>query len=57
MGFVNRVVFHAGRAYAGQLKEGQGYNELTLVITVTLCDFELWPNPEQDPRGEVDPFV
>ena len=52
VGFVNRVVFNACRAYSSQLKEGQSYSELTPVIAVTLCDFELWPDPEQDAAGQ-----
>jgi hypothetical protein len=33
-------------------RAGQSYSELTPVITVTLCDFELWPDQEQDAAGQ-----
>jgi predicted transposase/invertase (TIGR01784 family) len=47
-GFLNRIVFNACRAYDSQLKEGQSYAELNPVIGVSICDFELWPDAEQD---------
>jgi hypothetical protein len=51
-GFVNRVVFNACRAYAGQLKKGQGYESLADVIALSICDFTVWPDDEQRARGE-----
>jgi predicted transposase/invertase (TIGR01784 family) len=50
-GFINRIVFNACRAYDSQLKEGQSYAELAPVIGVSICDFELWPDEEQDQAG------
>ena len=48
MGFINRIVFNACRAFDGQLQSGQAYADLTPVIAVSLCDFLLWPDDEQD---------
>lgn len=57
-GFVNRVVFNACRAYAGQLKKGQGYDSLADVIALSICDFTLWPDEEQQAQGKpVVPLV
>jgi len=50
-GFVNRVVYNACKAYAGQLKEGDWYTKLTDVVAVSICDFDLWPDREQDKQG------
>jgi PD-(D/E)XK nuclease family transposase len=47
-GFVNRVVYNACKAYAGQLKAGNPYTGLTDVVAISICDFELWPDAEQD---------
>jgi predicted transposase/invertase (TIGR01784 family) len=41
-GFINRVVYNACKAYAGQLKEGEWYTKLTDVVAISICDFELW---------------
>jgi len=50
-GFINRVVYNACKAYAGQLKEGDWYTKLTDVVAISICDFDLWPDKEQDKKG------
>jgi len=50
-GFINRVVYNACKAYAGQLKEGDWYTKLTDVVAISICDFDLWPDTEQDRQG------
>ncbi len=50
-GFINRVVYNACKAYAGQLKEGDGYPKLTDVVAISICDFALWPDKDQDAKG------
>lgn len=47
-GFVNRVVYNACKAYTDQLKVGEPYTKLTDVIAISICDFVLWPDAEQD---------
>jgi hypothetical protein len=47
-GFINRVVYNACKAYADQLKAGESYTRLTDVVAISICDFELWPDAEQD---------
>jgi len=47
-GFVNRVVYNACKAYADQLKAGEPYTKLTDVVAISICDFVLWPDAEQD---------
>ena len=47
-GFINRVVYNACKAYVGQLKAGNPYTGLTDVVAISICDFELWPDAEQD---------
>jgi hypothetical protein len=46
-GFINRVVYNACKAYAGQLKAGDWYTKSTDVVAVSICDFELWPDSQQ----------
>lgn len=50
-GFMNRVVFNACKAYADQLKAGEPYTKLTDVVAISICDFLLWPDNEQDAHG------
>ena len=50
-GFVNRVVYNACKAYAGQLKAGEWYTKLADVVAISICDFELWQDLEQDEKG------
>jgi predicted transposase/invertase (TIGR01784 family) len=47
-GFIDRVVYNACKAYAGQLKEGDWYTKLSDVVAISICDFELWPDAKQD---------
>jgi len=47
-GFVNRVVYNACKGYADQLHAGESYTKLKDVIAVSICDFVLWPDDEQD---------
>jgi len=47
-GFINRVVYNACKAYADQLKAGDSYTKLTDVVAISICDFILWPDTEQD---------
>ena len=46
-GFINRVVYNACKAYAGQLKAGDWYTDLTDVVSIAICDFVLWPDARQ----------
>lgn len=50
-GFLNRIVYNACRAFTARLKRGEGYETLTPVVAVTVCDFELWPDAEHDATG------
>jgi hypothetical protein len=47
-GFINRVVYNGCKAYVDQLKAGESYTQLTDVVAISICDFELWPDAEQD---------
>ena len=47
-GFINRVIYNGCKAYADQLKAGETYAKLTDVVAISICDFELWPDAEQD---------
>ncbi|MFS8068052.1 MAG: Rpn family recombination-promoting nuclease/putative transposase [Byssovorax sp.] len=47
-GFISRVVYNGCKAYADQLKAGETYTKLTDVVAISICDFELWPDAEQD---------
>ncbi|AUX39110.1 uncharacterized protein SOCE26_004920 [Sorangium cellulosum] len=47
-GFINRVVYNGCKAYVDQLKAGEPYTKLTDVVAISICDFELWPDSEQD---------
>jgi predicted transposase/invertase (TIGR01784 family) len=47
-GFINRVVYNGCKAYVDQLKAGEPYTKLTDVVAISICDFELWPDAEQD---------
>ncbi|MEI8257444.1 MAG: Rpn family recombination-promoting nuclease/putative transposase [Deltaproteobacteria bacterium] len=50
-GFINRVVYNACKAYAGQLKAGDWYTSLTDVVALSICDFELWPDAQQSKQN------
>lgn len=47
-GFLNRVIFNACKAYVDQLKAREPYTKLTDVVAISICDFALWPDAEQD---------
>jgi predicted transposase/invertase (TIGR01784 family) len=47
-GFINRVVYNACKAYAGRLKAGGWYTDLTDVVAISICNFNLWPDARQD---------
>jgi predicted transposase/invertase (TIGR01784 family) len=51
-GFMNRVVYNGSKAYVTQLKAGESYTKLVDVVAIAICDFELWPNAEQDKLNE-----
>ncbi|NOT63531.1 MAG: Rpn family recombination-promoting nuclease/putative transposase [Acidobacteria bacterium] len=50
-GFLNRVVYNGCKAYVDQLKAGESYTKLTDVVALSICDFALWPDAEQDAQG------
>jgi hypothetical protein len=50
-GFINRVVYNACKAYVSQLKKGEPYTKLADVVAISICDFALWPDTEQDAQG------
>src|SRR5580692_10033118 len=47
-GFLKRVIYNASKAYVGQLKKGRPYTDLCDVVAISICDFALWPDAEQD---------
>jgi predicted transposase/invertase (TIGR01784 family) len=47
-GFMNRVVYNACKAHADQLKAGELDAKLTDVVAISICNFVLWPDAEQD---------
>jgi hypothetical protein len=47
-GFINRVVYNACKAYVGQLEAGAKYTNLMDVVAISICDFELWPDAQQE---------
>src|SRR5277367_5925910 len=47
-GFINRVVYNACKAYVSQLKAGAKYSDLMDVVAISICDFELWPDAQQE---------
>jgi predicted transposase/invertase (TIGR01784 family) len=51
-GFGNRVVYNACKAYVDQLRQGEGYTKLADVVAVSICDFALWPDAQQDAAGQ-----
>ena len=51
-GFINRVVYNACKAYAGQLKAGDWYTQLMDVVAISICDFELWPDGKQSQQQQ-----
>jgi predicted transposase/invertase (TIGR01784 family) len=51
--FEKRVVYNVSKAYVMQIHSGDHYLELSDVVGVTLCDFELWPTAPQPGGPEV----
>jgi hypothetical protein len=47
-GFINRVAYNACKAYVSQIKAGKPYTGLADVVAISICDFELWPDAEQE---------
>jgi hypothetical protein len=47
-GFINRVVYNACKAYVSHLKAGAKYSDLMDVVAISICDFELWPDAQQE---------
>ena len=50
-GFINRVVYNACKAVVSQLTAPERYSQLTDVVAISICDFELWPDAKQDEKG------
>ncbi len=46
-GFEKRVVYNTSKAYVMQLRSSEDYPKLRDVVGVTICDFELWPEPPE----------
>jgi len=49
-GFLQRAMHEACRVYVEQPTPGGAYQDLGGVVAVSICDFELWPDREQDAR-------
>ena len=47
-GFEKRVVYNASKAYVLQLRDADDYPRLCDVVSVTLCNFKLWPRKLAD---------
>jgi predicted transposase/invertase (TIGR01784 family) len=47
-GFIKRVVYNASKAYVSQLDAGDWYTKLMDVVAISICDFELWPDPKEE---------
>jgi len=54
--FEKRVVYNVSKAYVMQIHGGDQYLELSDVVGVTICNFELWPSPPQ-PGGPPVPML
>ncbi len=52
-GFEKRVVYNTAKAYVMQLRTGEDYPQLDDVVGVTICDFQLWPEPPQESASPV----
>ncbi len=51
-GFLDRVIYNGSKAYVNQLKSGESYTKVVDVVAIAICDFELWPDAQQDKLGE-----
>jgi predicted transposase/invertase (TIGR01784 family) len=47
-GFLDRVVYDVCNACITQLAQGERYTKLANVVAVSICDFSLWPDKDQD---------
>jgi predicted transposase/invertase (TIGR01784 family) len=48
-----RVVYNVSKSYVMQIHSGERYMDLTDVVGVTICDFQVWPEPPQPGGPEV----
>jgi len=55
-GFEKRVVYNASKAYVLQLRDADEYPRLCDVVSVTICNFKLWPK-KLDDRGYKVPML
>ncbi len=55
-GFEKRVVYNASKAYVLQLRDADEYPTLCDVVSVTLCNFKLWPK-KLEGRGYKVPML
>lgn len=49
-GFINRWVYNACKMYIG-LQESERYAQVTDVVVISICEFELWPDAKQWAQG------
>jgi len=54
--FEKRVVYNVSKSYVMQIHSGDHYQDLTDVVGVTICDFQVWPEPPQ-PGGPPVPML
>lgn len=52
-GFEKRVVYNASKAYVMQLRSAEEYPILCDVVGVTICNFNLWPERDDDGHFKV----
>jgi predicted transposase/invertase (TIGR01784 family) len=48
--FMKRVIHNACKSYTQQIARGATYQDLLDVVAVTICDFELWTDEDQQAR-------
>jgi predicted transposase/invertase (TIGR01784 family) len=48
-----RVVYNVSKSYVMQIHSGERYMDLTDVVGVTICDFQVWPEPPSPGGPEV----
>ena len=52
-GFIHRVTYRGYKAEADQPEAGETDARLMDVVVISICDFELWPDAEQDDRKRI----
>jgi predicted transposase/invertase (TIGR01784 family) len=52
-GFDKRVVYNASKAYVMQLRNGDEYPALCDVVGITICNFNLWPDKNEQGNFKV----